>query len=177
MTIDTHGPTLSTGAASEQAPATSRTLRFNEPLDPAIGVGSGLTLSGPGGVDVPVTVVTGSGSQFAVTFNKVVTPGAYVLAGGATIRDLAGNVALGAFQDSFTLVADATAPTITSLTPVGPRNINVSTLRVSFSESMLPASFTTADIGLIGPIGQISPTSVTAVAGSDDRVFDVAFPT
>ena len=49
------------------------------------------------------------------------------------------------------------------------------TVRLSFSEPILPWSFTTADATLTGPSGAVAVTAVSPVAGTNDQQFDVAF--
>ena len=54
----------------------------------------------------------------------------------------------------------------------------VSSVRVTFSEPMNPASFTNADVvSFTGPNGTILVTDIRVVAGSDNKKFDVIFST
>ncbi|MBS0265797.1 MAG: Ig-like domain-containing protein, partial [Planctomycetes bacterium] len=159
----------------QQAPLRTRTLVFSQALDPQIGLGT-ITLTGPSGETIPITGITGSGARYTVSFAPLVNPGAYVLAGGAEITNVDGIPIDGGFSDSFTLLADVSAPTITSFSPVGPRNTDVTKMQVTFSESLLLSSFTTADVAINGPAGIVNPTAVSVVAGSDDRTFDITLP-
>jgi serine protease len=51
----------------------------------------------------------------------------------------------------------------------------VSSVRVRFSEPILPASFTTAAVSLVGPAGRIAVQAVRVVPGSGNTCFDVCF--
>lgn len=50
-----------------------------------------------------------------------------------------------------------------------------SSIRVTFSEAMNPATFTAADVRLTGPSGAIAVRSVAVVAGSGGTQFDIGF--
>ena len=68
-------------------------------------------------------------------------------------------------------------PRVVSHQPAADVGGPVSSVRVTFSEAIDATSFTLADIRrLDGPAGAITPTGVTAVAGSGNTRFDVAFP-
>ena len=55
---------------------------------------------------------------------------------------------------------------------VGP----VSSVQLTFSESINTSSFTTADIvSFIGPQGAIPITALSSVAGSNDQTFEISF--
>ena len=59
VTIDTTHPTVVAGAATEQAPLSSRTLTFSKAIDPATLTASTVTLVGPGGTTIPVSAIHG----------------------------------------------------------------------------------------------------------------------
>jgi hypothetical protein len=49
-------------------------------------------------------------------------------------------------------------------------------VRVTFDQPIDPTTFDPADVRLDGPSGPVAITSVTAVGGSNNRQFDIAFP-
>ncbi|HUE72289.1 MAG TPA: Calx-beta domain-containing protein [Pirellulaceae bacterium] len=72
---------------------------------------------------------------------------------------------------------DTTGPRITAQSPFGTSITPVSSLRVTFSESINPGTFGVEDIGsFMGPGNvPIVATAVTPVVGSSDRQFDITF--
>ena len=72
---------------------------------------------------------------------------------------------------------DVTGPKVTNQSPAvvasggGPLN----TIRVTFDEAIAPASFTPEDVTLYGPMGSLIPATVSAVGGSGNTQFDLAF--
>ena len=71
---------------------------------------------------------------------------------------------------------DTTGARVTASAFSGTSAANFHQARVTFNEAMNASSFTTADVAsLTGPSGSLTPTSVTAVAGSNNTQFDVAF--
>ncbi|MGI8981907.1 MAG: S8 family serine peptidase, partial [Pirellulaceae bacterium] len=72
---------------------------------------------------------------------------------------------------------DTTGPRISAQSPVGTSITPVSSLRVTFSESINPITFALEDIGSFTGPGNVSiaATAVTPVAGSGDRQFDITF--
>jgi hypothetical protein len=176
ITLTVTRPELVGGATQEQATLRSRSLVFTQALDATIGLGT-LTLTGPGGRTVPITGTAGSGTTWSVTFAPQVEPGSYVLSGGAEIKNTLGIPIDGGFTDTFTLLADTTAPRVTGFLPLGPQRTDVSALRVSFDESIRLASIPATAIQVIGPNGTIAASAVGAVTGTQERQFDVAIPT
>jgi subtilisin-like proprotein convertase family protein len=85
------------------------------------------------------------------------------------------------------ILEDRTVPSIAMRTPLplahvvstsasGPAPNTLTSIRVTFDQGLSPATFTSADLGLLGPgKTRITFTSVTVVAGTADRVFDLAF--
>ena len=74
-------------------------------------------------------------------------------------------------------VIDTTGPKVVAQVPSAPIKGSLDTVRITFDEPINPTTFTTADItSFSGPGGAIVATSVTAVAGSGDTQFDIAFP-
>ncbi len=76
------------------------------------------------------------------------------------------------------LVPDTFGPQIADVQPSGLILEPFSSLRISFNESIDATTFTLADIDhLSGPQGAISVTSLNVVPGSNNRQFDLTFPT
>jgi len=70
--------------------------------------------------------------------------------------------------------ADTSGPQVTAAVPNG--TTSVSGVRVTFSEAIDPATFTSADIThFTGPQGAVAVTGVQAVAGSINTQFDISF--
>jgi hypothetical protein len=174
VTILTQAPQLLAGAPSEQAPLYSRTIRFSHAIDPTTLTAALLTLTGPGITNpLAASAVTGSADTYTVSFPVLVPPGQYTLHLAAGVADVAGNV-MGAADNPFTLLADVTPPTVTGFTPSGPRNKDVSSVQVTFSEAILTATFTAANITVTGPAGTVDPTTISVTLLSD-RSFQVKF--
>ena len=110
---------------------------------------------------------------------------------GATIAQVLGNVdplsglagkvvtggRLNAYRALTAVPVDTSAPRVVSATPNATGSNPVSSVRVTFSEAIDPASFTAADItNFVGPNGGIVLSGVTAVPGSGNKSFDVTFP-
>ncbi len=72
--------------------------------------------------------------------------------------------------------ADTTGSRVTASTFSGSSSATFDRVRLTFDESINPASFTTADVvSLTGPGGAITPTGVSVVSGSNNTQFDVTF--
>ncbi|MCA9049705.1 MAG: Ig-like domain-containing protein, partial [Planctomycetaceae bacterium] len=156
VTIDTTGPRALAGAATEQAPTVSRTLRFSEPI---VSLTSGVvvSLTGPNGVE-GIQSVTGTGTTWDVTYNVLLTAGTYTLTAGATIQDLAGNLIdqntngtqgespEDHVADTFQLLADVTPPHPLLSGPVSPTRNNPFVVTIDFQEDV--TGFTGGDLTL-----------------------------
>lgn len=71
---------------------------------------------------------------------------------------------------------DTTGPYVITTNLRGSTVAPVSTLRVTFNESIDPATFTPADIvSFTGPNGAIAVTDVSAVASTSNRQFEISF--
>ena len=98
------------------------------------------------------------------------------------LASLRGKVATGGRLDVLKAItyrgAPANAgPNVTAVTFPG-TGATISSARVTFSETLDPATFTAADLTFTGPNNQaIRVTGVTAIAGSSHQQFDVAFAT
>jgi subtilisin family serine protease/subtilisin-like proprotein convertase family protein len=69
-----------------------------------------------------------------------------------------------------------TGPYVVASSPDGETPGPVGSARVTFNQPVNPATFTRADVTLTGPGGKgVTVRGVTAVAGSDNRQFDITF--
>src|SRR5262249_15782597 len=143
IVIDTQKPALVAGAVSEQGPLFSRALNFNKNLDSSTISAASIQISGPGiAGSINPAQLFGSGSSYTLVWtNRVVEGGTYTVSVASSVADIAGNTVGAGAHDTFQLIADTTAPTITSVIPSGPTSNNVSSLTVDFSEAIKPATF------------------------------------
>jgi len=73
-------------------------------------------------------------------------------------------------------VIDVAGPRVVSQVPSAPAPGSIDSVRLEFNEPIDPASFTLSDVtAFTGPSGPLTATSVGAVAGSDNTVFEVRF--
>jgi serine protease len=85
------------------------------------------------------------------------------------------NVAKAITYSSASTPGDTAGPTVSSATFTTAGG-SLTKARVTFSEAIAPASFTTADVTLKGPGGKaIALSAITAVSGSGQKQFDVTF--
>ena len=91
---------------------------------------------------------------------------------------LAGKVTTGGVVNAGAAVANTDGPYVVSATPSGADTTSggISTVQLSFNEEINPATFTASAVTVTGPGGAIKGVSVTAVSGSNDHEFNVAFP-
>jgi hypothetical protein len=166
-------------------------VSFDEQIDPDTFTADQVLFLTPSGRSIPltgITPVTGSNdTQFDLSFATQTGLGNYTMVIGPNITDTAGNpmdqngngvpgeVPGDQYVVRFTLVGPrvtATTPSLISPDMFAP----VATARVTFNEPMDPTSFTPAKISnFFGPRGPITVTGVTAVAGSNNTQFDIAF--
>jgi subtilisin family serine protease/subtilisin-like proprotein convertase family protein len=154
-------------------------VTFNQGVLPSSFTTGDTALIGPNGLVVisGVTVVSGSSDRtFNITFAKQATLGTYTLYIGANAHDLQGNP-ISAYSTHFTLVAPPVTTHVVNSTASGPAAGTMSTIQVTFNRAVSPATFTAADVGLIGPAGHVAITGVTAVAGSGNVTFNITFAT
>jgi methionine-rich copper-binding protein CopC len=184
------GPKIiaSTPATNVYAPASSLRVTFNEPMDPATFTPAKVfSFSGPNGPIAVTGVVPVSGSnntQFDIRFAAQTVTGVYQLLIGPNIRDLAGhqmdqngNFVEGEIPgDLYYAHFGIRGPRIIASTPANNVFAPISTVRVTFDESMDPTSFTTDQVQFKGPQGNvISVTNIQPVAGSNNTRFDISF--
>jgi serine protease len=99
------------------------------------------------------------------------------------VSGLAGKVATGGRLNVGRAVAgaptvDRTAPRVDSAVWSGTPNSNVTGVTVTFSEAVQASTVTAANLRVVGPTGQaIAVSSITPVAGSNGRSFNVMLPT
>jgi subtilisin family serine protease/fibronectin type 3 domain-containing protein len=101
-----------------------------------------------------------------------------VLASTDPLTALDGKTATGGrLNVAAALVPDTVGPRIAATQPDGLMLDPVSSIRITFDESIDPATFTLADIARFeGPNGNIGPLTLNAVAGTNNRQFTLAFP-
>ena len=110
-------------------------------------------------------------TTFDVSFPPQTADGAYTLAVGPNVTDLAGNPMAAAYTAAFTI--DRTGPRIASASPTGDVNPPVGTFDVTFASAIEAGSFTTADARLVRPdTSTVTPNSVTRIS---DTVYRVVF--
>src|SRR5262249_29512945 len=81
-----------------------------------------------------------------------------------------------AYKAVTTVLRNVTGPRVVSAVPNASGTKPVSSLRVTFSEGINPATFTLADISsFTGPNGSLAVTRISPVSNSDDRQFDLIF--
>jgi hypothetical protein len=184
------GPKIvaSTPVTNQYAPVYSVRVTFSEPMNPATFTPAKiLSFSGPNGAISVIGVAPVAGSnntRFDITFAPQGTTGVYQMLIGPDIRDMAGhqmdqngNFVEGEIPgDMYYLHFGIRGPRITTSTPTGNHFGPISSVRVTFDESMDPATFTPDKVAsFTGPGGAIAITNVAAVAGSNNTQFDIFF--
>ena len=157
-------PLAGTGSAPTP-PATQRTVVASEPLDPATVTVDRVAFTGPGGSNLgPLPSLVYDNRGLTATFAPQFATGAYTLAFGPDIRDLAGNPldqdgdgtpgesGADVFREVFS-VTDTTGPRIVGHSPGGV--FALSRFQVAFNEPIPVTSFTRDDVTLTGPAGEI----------------------
>lgn len=165
-------------------------VTFNEPVDPAsFTPGKVASFVGPSGSGILVTSVTPVAgtvnTQFDLNFATQHTLGNYVMVLGPDIRDMAGHpmdqngngipgeVPGDQYVLRFTIQSPKVVADDLASSPYAPNQLN--TVRVTFNESMDPATFTPATVSLAGPSGPLPIATVTPVSGSNNQQFDIRF--
>jgi subtilisin family serine protease len=94
------------------------------------------------------------------------------------IESLEGRVTTGGrLNVAAALVPDTFGPQVAGIEPSGLTLDPTSSVRIIFDESIDPATFTLADVvQFSGPNGAIGGLTLAAVAGTNNRQFDLAFP-
>ena len=189
---DVTGPSITTGVFTlSNGRATGATLTFSEAILVSSFTKVDVTLTGPNGKITinSVVVVTGSGNKvFKVTFPALQGNGTYTLKVGPAILDTASNPmdqngdgtnggTADAFQMDWIIKPPVDLKGARVVDGVFTQTAGYATGgKLTFSEAIDVASFTIADLVLLGPGGTFSITSVLPVSGSGGTQFVVAFP-
>ena len=165
-------------------------VTFSEPIQPASLSADDVELLGPSGDPIAVgKPYHRTGNTYRIPVQQQQLPGSYSLRIGPNVLDLGGNVMNqngnllngeddDVFVHAFELI-DVFPPQIASVSPTGLTNAPVESIRVVFSESIDPTTFTTDDIQLIGPDGvvDVSGASIVPLPAdgtiADNQGFDV----
>ena len=83
----------------------------------------------------------------------------------------------GRLNAAATMTPDQSGPSITAVRRLGTNWSPLSRVLVTFSEPILAASFTPADVTMTGPAGSVAAADVQVVDGSLDQKFEIFFPT
>jgi hypothetical protein len=166
-------------------PVSTGQVNFNTAINPATFTADDIVITGPGGAAVTVlsvTPVAGTGNtRFNYTFTPQNAAGIYTVVIGPDVRDAFGDqldqdgdfTPGEADQDRWVSDFRIRAPRITTLVTTGAAG---GTVRVTFDTAIDPAEFTAGDVTVTGPGGAaVGVTGVTAVAGSGNTQFDIAF--
>lgn len=173
LVLDGVAPTLNAVTVLDPSPASAGPIRFQLQFSEAVrdsGTGfvdaSDVTVVGTGGAGATITGVTGTGTTRTVTVSTLTGNGTIglALAGGATIRDLAGNTLTTPATPTpdQTYVTDTTAPRLATITRLNanPTGLGTVSFAVTFSEpvvNVVAARFTAS-----GPV----TTGVITISGS-----------
>ena len=174
---DLTGPTIAgsvpTANATNVAITAPITVTASEPLDPATVRSDNLVLRAAGSTaNVPGTVLYVAGAtSFTFTPLAPLTPStAYTFDVTTALRDRAANRLLAAYRVSFTTAApiDATPPSVVAFSPVaGAVDVPVRTsVSVTFSEAMSPATITASSITLVPTAGGAAVAATVSYAAA-----------
>jgi subtilisin-like proprotein convertase family protein len=158
-------------------------ISFDRAINASTFTTGNVVLTGPAGNSISVIAVTAvagySNQVFDIILSAAQTmPGTYTLKVGPAVSDTFGVQMAAAFTKTLAVAAPATPPAIVNAVNLGNSSTSMSTIRVSFSRAMNAATFTPADVTLIGPDGKlVTISAVTAVAGYPDTVFDIKLTT
>jgi subtilisin family serine protease len=174
--------------ADSAAPVSSLRVTFDRAINvPTFTIDDIVSFTGPGGAAIPVTgvsVVAGTGNtQFDITFPTQSALGAYSMVMGPDIRDTSGNQmdqntnrTPGEVPgDRYTANFKLAGPRITASSPGGVQQNPVSAVRVTFTQSIDPATFTPADVTFTRGVTPIPVNAVSPVAGTNNKQFDISF--
>ncbi len=96
------------------------------------------------------------------------------------VSSLTGKVASGGIVNAAAAVGasfTSLSTSVLSSSAAGPATNTLSTITLTFSRALSPATFTAADLGLLSPAGHIDITGVAPVAGSNNTTFTITFAT
>jgi hypothetical protein len=169
FTIEATRPTISSRTPASGATGVSRTgnitVTFSEAMDPASITSSSFQLRDAANALV-AAVVTYDAATRVATLNPTPTLLAstvHTATVTTAVRDVAGNTLAANSVWSFTTQADTTAPTISARTPAsGAFNVSRGTsVTVTFSEEMAPATINGTTIDLRNPAGTVIAATVS----------------
>ncbi len=136
---------------------------------------------GLAGVTVTVSGLGSVSTWGSGGYSFSLNPGTYtVTASGAGLGTVTRTVTVGTSNYRLNFNPSTSGPRILSSSPSGElySPSGVSSVRVTFDNSIQPTTFTPADVvQFTGPSGSIPVTAVTVVAGSSNRQFDLTFAT
>ena len=175
-TADTGSPTITATSPTDGQVGVSGTANVTATFSEAMSAGTINTqtfvLRDAQGIAVTATV-SYSGSTRVATLNpsptliagRTYTATVVGMSGGVT--DLAGNPLAASRVWSFTIVADTTAPTVASVSPLDGATGVARSVKPSatFSEAMDPATVTTGTFFLTGPSGAVAATVALSSSG------------
>ena len=162
------GPAV-TGVTEFEIGDTTIDITFSEDLDPSTFGLEDISFTGPLGPQELVELVETNGSHdYRLTVGRITYEGQYTLTIGPNVADLGGNAmdqngdnaAGDAFSTSRTLI-DTESPFLVSLQPTA-SNSDVAEIDLTFSEPILAATFTAADVSIERPDGStVLPASIS----------------
>ena len=178
--------TSSTPTSNILGQVNSVRVTFNEQMDPATFTPDKLTFTGPNGPIAVTGIFPFNGNtQFDITFVPQVTTGRYTMVIGPDVEDYFGNemdqngnLITGEVPgDQYTATFGIQGPKITGSNVPGSVPGAVQSLRVTFNESMNPASFTPDKVASFkGPGGiDVPVTDVQPVPFTANTQFDIRF--
>lgn len=184
-TRDDTGPTVvatsPAAGATGVSPGTAVNITFSEALDATTINATNITMRvTTSGAAVPGTVTYNATTRVA-TFTPAATLAqttSYTVTVGAAVRDAAGNQMGAPFTFAFT-TGDTNAPSVVSVVPAnGALNVALNTtVRVTFSEPMDPASLTTTTVSLRNTVtSAVVPATVTYDASANTAVLTPSAP-
>ena len=175
VAVDVTAPTVTsvtpTNGANGVGTGTTVAANFSEAINPSTVTGTTFQLRGPGNTLVTATI-SANANQITLTPSAALagstTYTATITGGASGVKDLAGNALASNFVWTFTTVAvDATAPTVTTVTPAsGANGVSTGTTVVAnFSEAVNPSTVTGTTFQLRGPGNTLVSATVSAAAG------------
>ncbi|MBY0228817.1 MAG: proprotein convertase P-domain-containing protein [Gemmataceae bacterium] len=154
-------------------------LSFDKAMNASTFTTADVALTSPDGKAVAIASVKAvagySGNVFDVAFAAQTKAGSYALQVGPAVKDAAGTDMV-LFQKSFSVAAPAAALRIVNASALGSAT-SLAGVRLSFDRAVNAASFTAADLSLVGPDGKaVAIVGVKMAAGySGGTVWDVSF--
>jgi hypothetical protein len=182
--IDRTGPMVEGHLPTGEITATINTIdiTFSEAIAPGTLNLSDVSLTGPSGAIQILSLKHMTGNTYQIGFDYIKASGAYTIAVGPNIADLAGNLmdqngndAGGEnpddiYEGQFEL---ALAPVkIISHQPEGVLPAGTNYIDVTFASAIDAGTFTANDVSVIGPWGEVPMADVTALS---EQVFRIDF--